>query len=377
MTPLGTRICRRIGLGTAAFTVWAALLAGSAWAQVTPAAGSVPPDDTQVIRFGAVIFYDYTYQITPKQTDAGGHEFSPTSFNLNRTYINVTGNISHVVAFRITPDITRESGSGSSLNGSLTFRIKYGYAQFNLDDWLWRGTWVRGGIQQSPYIDYFDTIYRYRFQGTDFVERDAGISSADAGVSFRTQFPNNYGEVHAGIFNGEGYQRAETNNQKAIQIRATVRPLPNANGVLRGLTGTVYFHDDHYVHDAERNRFVANVMVEHRRFNAGFDYLTRADQTLPTAAEVDSDGYSFFVTPFFKEKGHGPEALVRYDSFRGDTTLDARQNRWIVGAAYWFPHPGGNATAALLLDFEQVTFSEYTTPPPKQQRIFVHGLINF
>jgi hypothetical protein len=377
MTSLRLGLCWKAGWRLAALAIWGMFVSGPAAAQVTPAAGSVPPDDTPAIRLGAVVFYDYTYQLTPKQTDEGGHEYSPTSFNLNRAYINVTGNISHVVAFRITPDVTRESGSGSSLNGSLTFRIKFGYAQFNLDDWMWRGSWVRAGIQGTPYIDYFDVIYRYRFQGTDFIERDAGLSSSDAGVSFHTDLPKNYGDVHVGIFNGEGYQRAETNNQKAIQIRGTVRPLPNANGILRGLRGTVYFHEDHYVHDAERNRFVANVMVEHRRFNAGFDYLKRTDQRLPTAVEVDSDGYSLFVTPFLKEKGNGPEALVRYDSFRGDTTLDARQNRWIVGAAYWFPHPGGNATAALLLDFEQVTFDDYAIPQPKQQRIFVHGLISF
>ena len=44
------------------------------------------------------------------------------------------------MAFRITPDIVRQSGlitlgPGSSItNDSLIFRIKYAFAQFNLDD---------------------------------------------------------------------------------------------------------------------------------------------------------------------------------------------------------------------------------------------------
>ena len=33
-----------------------------------------------------------------------------TRFDVARAYINITGKISHLVAFRITPDITRQSG---------------------------------------------------------------------------------------------------------------------------------------------------------------------------------------------------------------------------------------------------------------------------
>ena len=54
---------------------------------------------------------------------------------------------------------------------SLVFRIKYAYAQFNLDDWMTRGSWVRLGIQQTPWVDFEEGIYRYRFQGTVFAER--------------------------------------------------------------------------------------------------------------------------------------------------------------------------------------------------------------
>ena len=50
----------------------------------------------------------------------------------------------------------------------------------------------------------------------------------------------------------------------------------------------------------------------------------------------------------------------------------------IVGVAYWFPHPGGNATAALLLDYEQVTFANFTdAPKQKQEKLMLQGLISF
>lgn len=350
-------------------------------AQVTAAAGYTPPDDTQSTKVGAVVFYDYTFTKTPKATDAAGNSISSSAFNVPRTYINITGNISHNVAFRITPDVSRESGTGSSLAGSYTFRMKYGYAQFNLDEWTgdWKQTWIRGGIQQTPFIDGQESAYRYRFQGTVFIERDGGLSSADAGISFHTNLPSNYGDVHVGYYNGEGYSRAETNDQKAFMARFTLRPFPAGDFWMKGLRLTGGVIRDNVVKDAPRNRVLAGVLYEYSRFNAGFDYISLQDKTLPTATEVKKDGWSAWVTPFFMEKGNGLEALVRYDSFRTNkvTAPDARQNRTIAGLAWWFPHPGGNATAALLLDFEQVKFDKYATPTPTQQRITLHGLINF
>ena len=83
--------------------------AAAASAQVTPAAGYTPPDDTPSIRVGVTLFPLYTYQTTPEATDADGNTINRSSFDVARAYINITGQISHLVSFRITPDITRES----------------------------------------------------------------------------------------------------------------------------------------------------------------------------------------------------------------------------------------------------------------------------
>ena len=181
---------------------------GLAAAQVTPAAGYTPPDDTPSVRVGVTIFGNYTTQTSPAIADADGNSVKKSSFDVARSYINVTGNISHVVAFRVTPDITRETNTASSLSGSLVFRVKYAYLQTNLDDWMARGSYARFGIQQTPYLDYTEGIYRYRFQGTMFVERTGYFASADAGASFHYNLPSNYGDFHVGVFNGENYNKA-------------------------------------------------------------------------------------------------------------------------------------------------------------------------
>src|SRR4029077_10496501 len=92
---------------TAFFLMSAA--AGTAAAQITPAAGYTPPDDTPSIRVGITLFPLYTYQTTPEATDADGNTIHRSSFDVARAYINLTGQISHLVSFRITPDITRQS----------------------------------------------------------------------------------------------------------------------------------------------------------------------------------------------------------------------------------------------------------------------------
>ena len=64
------------------------------------------------------------------------------AFNVTRTYINITGNINHYIAFRITPTSRAKpkvSTAATSIAGNYVFRLKYGFVQFNLDDHLNRG----------------------------------------------------------------------------------------------------------------------------------------------------------------------------------------------------------------------------------------------
>src|SRR5215510_10901785 len=113
--------------------------------QVTPAAGYVPPDDTPALRVGFTLFPQFNFQSEPRITDAAGNQVRRNAFDVGRAYINLTGQLSHIVAFRLTPDITRQSGTvtGASVTSdSLVFRIKYAYGQFNLDDWMTRGSWL-------------------------------------------------------------------------------------------------------------------------------------------------------------------------------------------------------------------------------------------
>jgi len=112
------------------------------------------------------------------------------SFEVARAYINVTGNISHLIAFRITPDVagrfattvgskstvtggapgetvaTTTTGS-TNYDGSLVFRLKYAFGQLNLDEWTTKGTWHPAGPAADALRRLHGGIYRYRYQGTN------------------------------------------------------------------------------------------------------------------------------------------------------------------------------------------------------------------
>jgi len=280
-------------------------------------------DDAVVIKFGGTIFGDYSYT-------ANG--VRPSSFQITRAYLNVTGTITPLISFRITPDIARESGNGSSLAGSQPFRLKYAYGQLNLDQWATKGSWVRLGAQQTPYLDFTESSYRYRFQGTIFSEREGFLTSSDNGVSVHYNLPGERGDVHAGYYNGEGYAKAETNAEKAFQVRASVQ-------AMKGLKLTGFANLDHSNATTERSRFIAGATYEHAHANAGIEYLVAHDA-------VDARGWSAWVTP---RLGNGFEALLRYDTLQPNTTLSATRTRDIVGISYWMRGPKGTA-AAILLD---------------------------
>lgn len=82
--------------------------------------------ETVTIKVGGTIFSDFTYT---------ENDLRPSAFQLARAYLNVTGTITPRLAFRITPDFTRE-----------TKQLKFAYGQVNLDEWTTQGSWVRAGI---------------------------------------------------------------------------------------------------------------------------------------------------------------------------------------------------------------------------------------
>lgn len=351
-----------------------------ALAQTASSPSPSPPSPPQ-IKIGSTIFADATQILEPSAVDTAGETYRPNAFNVTRAYVNVTGSFNPVFSFRVTTDIAREQSTGDSLDGSYLVRLKYAFAQFTLDRWTGRftDTWVRVGLAPTPFVEGRDAVYRYRWQGPLMPEREGLISSSDVGVTAHTSFPNGYGDAQVSLINGEGYQHPEVNNQKALQGRVTVRPLVHAGSeFLRSVRLTAFYDHDHYMRNADRKRGFYGFTYENHRANLGAEIVRSRDAVTPTAPVAEGRGWDVFVTPFFKEKGHGPEALLRYDHWTPDAAKPDLKERVVLGVSYWWtPRGVAGLSAAVMLDYESVTVSHALVPVPDQRKLVLHSILTF
>jgi len=365
-----------------ALALWTTALSAGAETQTgkEPSTDAAAPKDDSSVKVGVTIFADYTYQDAPTITDSDQNGVHLSTFEVRRAYVNVTGAISESISYRVTPDIAARFsetvtvqgppgtvppavGVTTSLDGSAVVRLKYAFGQFDLGRLLKsKGSWIRLGQQQTPYVDFMEGVYRYRFQGTIFVEREAFLSSADVGLSARYVLPNGYGDVHAGFYNGDTYAKAEANDQKALQIRASLRPLPK-HAVLKGLRIHAFYDHDSPVRRGARTRFVGTLTFEHKRVNLGFDRLDAEDRGRAQSPEVQAKGWSLWVTP---RTTFGLEGFFRHDEVKPSRTVDAKKRRTIVGAGYWFRDRMPLSTA-ILADFEQVEYDALLAKPTERR----------
>src|SRR5258706_16441671 len=80
-----------------------------------------PPPQFPQVKMGMTSFLQYNAEL--KNRDGFN------AFDITRGYININAALSPRVRFRFTPDVRRITDG--SLAGSLTLRVKYGFAQFD------------------------------------------------------------------------------------------------------------------------------------------------------------------------------------------------------------------------------------------------------
>jgi hypothetical protein len=313
-------------------------------AQTPPPASAEP--DYPIVRVGGLSYLQYDAEL--KNRD------DYNNFDVTRAYLNINAQVSKNVRFRFTPDIRRINDG--SLSGSLVLRVKYAFAQF--DNITPKG-WIRLGAHQTPWLDFEEGINRYRVQGTMFSEREALIpGSSDFGASYFTPLPGEYGEVHAGIYNGEGFGQPEANKYKSVQVRGTVRPLPHG-GVIRGLRVSGFYNAGWYAADRPRRLGIVMGSFEHKHVVATLQALKATERPTPLRADVDRTGWSAFVEP--RQGPSGLAGILRYDSFDPDDAVGGNaQDRVIAGGAYWFVWP--RAKLGFVVTNEQVHYDLASRP---------------
>ena len=350
-----SRVLLTIALLTALFA--APAFAQSQPAQTPPPAAAEP--EYPIVRVGVLSYLQYDAEL--KNRD------DYNNFDVTRAYLNINAQVSKNVRFRFTPDIRRINDG--SLSGSLVLRVKYAFAQF--DNITPKG-WIRLGAHQTPWLDFEEGINRYRVQGTMFSEREGLIpGSSDFGASYFTPLPGGYGEVHAGVYNGEGFGQPEANKYKSVQVRGTVRPLPHA-GAISGLRVSGFYNAGWYAADRPRRLGIVMGSFEHKHVVGTLEALRATERPTPLRVNVDRTGWSAFVEP--RQGPSGLAGILRYDSYDPDDAVDGNaQDRVIAGGAYWFVWP--RARLGLVVTNEQV---HYDLPSrPDENRLLVQTHVEF
>jgi hypothetical protein len=193
------------------------------------------------LHVGVLAYIDYSSGLTPRP---GDNHTGYNQFTLQRGYLNVTKELTPWFYARYTADLT-QIGSPDKDAGDWEFRTKYLYAELrppNLGNALTQMK-TELGLGHMPWLDFEESIWPYRCQGTMPIERAGMLNSADLGFSLRgniggklarakelvgnDHYDGRYGSWHVGVYNGTGYHAAEVNYNKPIEYRFTLRPLPD------------------------------------------------------------------------------------------------------------------------------------------------------
>jgi hypothetical protein len=314
-------------------------LASPALAQAPPPEPTETQDTAAGGPFPAVTFGVLSFmQFSAELHEQDGYN----AFDVTRGYINIEARLSDKVKLRFTPDV--RPTTDASLNRNLTLRMEYAA----LDAQVTENMAVMFGLHQTPWLTFEESVNRYRVLGPFFAER-MGLIPGPTDLGASVKYMAGSTEVHAGIYNGEGYGRAELDKYKSIDGRVTVRPF-DEDTEAGNVTISGFYQYGWYAEDRPRNVAIVMGSYEKPHFVATAQYLSATDNPF-IARDVQRRGLSFFG-----EGRQGPTgwaAVLGLDLYDLDAENDGEsQRRYVFGGAHW--SQVGRGRMGLVITMEQV-----------------------
>lgn len=354
------------------------------------------PEVLKGLKVGVLAYVDYSVGNRPifyrPNPTAAWNAFTPytrtrghvgwNDFRLTRGYLNIAKEITPWLHARYTPDIHQDN------TGDWKFRTKYLYAEFRPPDLGKVLTHMKSevGMGHIPWLDFEEHINPYRCQGTMAIERAGLMNSADLGVNIRGYFggrlanaqevigddhyDGRYGSWHLGVYNGSGYHAPENNENKPVEYRVTVRPLPdylpgfqasyfglygkgNASSADRFGAPFANYYPDWIVHlgflSYQHPWFTLTAQTWGAKGNQSGNWVTQVNMPLSggyygagrRANSLWTRGYSLFgdvKVPLKIKNDYRLHAFYRTDWFNADSAQEiarsAKYTKLITGLAY-------------------------------------------
>jgi hypothetical protein len=211
-----------------------------------------------------VVYTQYQY------TDAPVHT---STFDMTRAYVNVLGRFANGITTRVTTDILPNAA------GNDFVRLKYAFAA-----WTPTGSSLtyKMGMIHTPFVDWEETLWDYRMQGTIAVDRNGAMTSADIGVGVDGKWNNDQVNGQLVIVNGEGYSGGTGDFRKDVEARVSFRIQPtNDASRVGGMRVTGYAGIGKYTGTgADRTRYLGQFSYRTQQFTVAGDFVSRKDAAI-------------------------------------------------------------------------------------------------
>lgn len=314
-------------------TLRAAAVVGALAAAARPAAAQ-----TSV---SGVVYAQWNYTMAKDTLAADSNITHINNFDITRAYINVNGSFGGGVKGRVTGDVYRVA------DGSLAYRLKYAFLSWTPEH---SPLTFRLGQTFTPWIDWEESLWNYRMQGTMPMERNGGgyLTSSDFGGALDGTFNHDAFNFQAGVYGGEKYAGSLGDGRKDIEARASFRLLATDDASrVGGLRVTGYAGLGAPTTGGRRNRFIGMVSYRSNDVTLAAEYAITRDSTTggasatgggaPVAASALRkgtvlSGYGVYHFPGTRFSVIGRVELVNTNT--ADTTDLSKTTRTIAGAAY-------------------------------------------
>ncbi len=312
-------------------------------------AAQQPAKAASPVSIGGVVYAQYLYQV--HDTAAHGNNFDVT-----RAYVNVAAKLAGNLATRVTSDIYRNA------DGSLGFRLKYAY--FGYTPNAGPLTFKLGQIH-TPLVDWEESLWEYRMQGTIALDRNGYLTSSDFGAGVDGSWKKDAVNMQVGIYDGEGYNHPPGDKRKDAEGRVSVRVLETDDmSKVGGLRVTGYAQTGKPTGGGIRDRFVGLLSYRSKLVTLAGEFARTRDRldnppapAAPSASTIKGQVISLFGVV------HVPNSrasiIGRVDIVDPNTDVaNNRLTRFIAGASYQL-----TPNLRLLADLDNLSYEGGVTTP--------------
>jgi hypothetical protein len=313
-------------------------LSSQALAQTSPDTASRPANTTfPAVTFGITSFLQYAAELH----ESDGYN----AFDVTRGYLNIKARLNEKVSVRFTPDV--RPTTDADLERNLALRLEYASLDVQVSD----NMAVMFGLHEMPWLTFEESTNRYRVIAPMFSERLGLLPGAtDLGASIK--YSAERSDFHVGVYNGEGYGRAEIDKYKSIDGRATFRPFAE-DSELGKVSISGFYQYGWYARDRPRNVAIGMGTYESDHIGLSAQFLQATDNPF-IAADVQRRGLSFFG-----EGRQGPTgwaAVLGLDLFKPNVENDGdTRRRLVIGGAHWSEVGRGKLGVVMSLEQEHQT----------------------